>query len=80
MEILDSLEWRGNSRAMYEEILKNVPSLFAGRVKRDIAAWAVKNNIHTVTEDIVFRAVDEIAPADMANKRIKPALEKLRSR
>ena len=77
---MKELQWQGNSKLMYETILKNIPFLFVNRVKRSINDWIRKNNIEVVTEDIVFRAVDEIAPADLANKRIKPELEKMRSR
>lgn len=77
---MQNLTWQGNSKAMYEAILKGVPSMFRGNIKRSIVKWVVRNNISIVTEDLVFQAVKEIAPADLARKRILPELEKLRTR
>lgn len=74
-----NLEWQGNSRKMYEAILRAVPPLFAGSVRKTIMRWLVQHQIKVVTEELVFQAVDEIAPRDLANKKIKPGLEKLRS-
>lgn len=76
---IQNLEWKGNSRAMYNAVLGAVPSLFRGAVKKNIAAWVVQNNINIVTEDLVFKAVNEIAPADLARNRIIPELNKLRT-
>ena len=76
---LDKLEWQGNSKQMYHAIFKEIPPLFAGSVKKRIIDWIIKNNIRIVTEDIVFKAVKDIAPAGLANHRIIPELKKLRS-
>jgi len=76
---MNNLEWQGNSKAMVQAVLNAVPSLFRGAVKKSIQNWVIKNNIKVVTEDIVFKAVDEIAPADLANKKIKPELMKMRT-
>ena len=75
---IDDLEWEGNSLSMYKAILNAVPSFFRGSVNNNIKNWIVKNNIKIVTEELVFKAVDEIAPANIANSRIKPELEKMR--
>ena len=64
---------------MYETIIAGVPFFLAGSVKNSIVGWLQKNKIHTVTEDLVFKAVDEIAPGDIANKMIKPQLYKMRT-
>ena len=77
--ILNDLEWQGNSRKMYEAIISAVPSIFAGNVKSGIINWIQKNNITTVTEELVFKAVDDIAPANIANNMIKPKLHKMKS-
>lgn len=77
---LENLTWKDNSRKMYEAILNGVPFLFVGGVKRNIAEWIKRNNISIVTEDIVFMAVDDIAPEKLANGKIKPELEKLRTK
>lgn len=76
---LQNLDWQGNSKAMYDAILKAIPYLFRGAIKRNIETWVVQNNIRTVTEDLVFQAVNEIAPADLARNRIIPELNKLRT-
>ena len=77
---MDDLQWQGNSRKMYEAVINEIPAFFRGSVRRSIVKWIEQNEIHTVTEDLIFRAVDEIAPADLAEKRIKPGLEELRTR
>jgi len=79
-KIINDLEWQGNSRKMYEAIINGVPFFLAGNVKSSIANWLQKNKVHTVTEELVFKAVDEIAPANIANNMITPELNKLRSR
>lgn len=78
--LINDLEWTGNSKKMYDAILREVPFIFAASVKKSIEHWIVKNDIHVVTEDLVFKAVDDIAPKNLAENRIKPALEKLRSK
>ena len=75
---LNNLQWQGNSRKMYVGILRAVPSLFVGSVNRSIINWVLKNNIKVVTEDVVFRAVNEIAPPNLAYK-IKRELMKYKS-
>ena len=75
---MENLEWQGNSKAMVQAILNAVPSLFRGKVQKSIQSWVIKNNIKVVTEDIVFKAVDDIAPVGMANNRIKPELMKMK--
>ena len=75
---LNNLEWHGNSKQMYYAVLDAVPPLFAGSVRRSIINWAARNNVESVTEDMVFKAVDEIAPVNLA-KRIKSGLEKYRT-
>jgi len=77
---MDNLKWEGNSKEMVQAILNAVPSFFRGKVKKSIQKWVMNNNIKVVTEDVVFRAVDEIAPADLANKKIKPELIKMRTK
>lgn len=76
---INDLEWQGNSLAMYKAILNAVPSFFRGNANNNIRNWILKNNIKIVTEDTVFQAVDAIAPANIANNRIKPELEKMRT-
>lgn len=77
---LQNLKWQGNSRAMYGAILNGVPPMFRGSVKRSIVKWVVQHQISVVTEELVFQAVNEIAPPDLARKRILPELEKLRTK
>ncbi len=76
----DTLTWHGNSREMMRAVLNEIPAFFRGPIKRQIKEWVIKNKISTVTEDLVFKAVDDIAPRDMAEKRIKPGLEKMRTK
>ena len=77
--VFDALKWEGNSLMMYESILREVPPPFRNNVRRSIASWLVKNRISVVTEEIVFRAVRDIAPRRLADRRILPELEKLRT-
>ena len=77
---MNDLEWQGNSKTMVQAILNATPSLFRGAVKNNIQKWIAKNNIKVVTEDIVFKAVDEIAPKDLANNKIKPELMKMKTK
>ena len=77
---VDKLEWQGNSLAMYKGILNAVPSFFRKSVNSSIQAWITRNNLTIITEDLVFKAVDEIAPKNLANSRIKPELMKLKTR
>lgn len=76
---LQNLQWQGNSRAMYGAILNGVPPMFRGSVKKSIVKWVVQHHIQVVTETLVFQAVNEIAPPDLARKRILPELEKLKT-
>ncbi|MDR0286116.1 MAG: hypothetical protein LBI03_00155 [Clostridiales bacterium] len=76
-DIFNSLEWQGNSKNMFNAIVREVPPIFAGTFRQHITNWIFKNNIKVVTEDTVFKAVDDIAPGNMA-KMIKTRLEKLR--
>ena len=78
MNLIDTLEWQGNSKAMYRGILNAIPALFRGTVQRSIGRWLLENNVKTVTEDTVFRAVHEIAPPNIA-RQILPELEKMRT-
>ncbi len=77
--IFDSLKWEGNSRIMLDAVMKEIPPFFRGGVQRSIADWLKKNNLSVVTEDDVFRAVRDIAPRGLAENRIIPGLEKLRT-
>lgn len=76
---MENLEWQGNSRKMYETVLNQIPVIFKSGIKKKIADWINKNNIKVVTEDTVFKAVNDIAPESLANTKIKPELEKLRT-
>ena len=75
---MDRLVWQGNSKKMYDAIISGTPVLFRGYLKKSIADWVYENRVETVTEDLVFRAVNELAPPAVA-KKIMPELEKLRS-
>lgn len=77
---LNNLEWKDNSFNMYKAILNAAPSFFRGGINNSIENWIYKNKISIVTEDLVFKAVDEIAPANIANNMIKPELNKLRTK
>jgi len=77
---INDVEWQGNSFNMYKAILNAVPSFFRGNVNNSIKNWISKNNISVVTEDLVFKAVDDIAPSNIANNRIKPELIRLKTK
>lgn len=77
-DYFNSLTWQGNSRAMLDAIVAGTPSLFRRTIGTAIQEWAVKQQLTVVDEATVFRAVDELAPAALADK-IKPELEKLRT-
>lgn len=77
---INDLEWQDNSLNMYKTILNAVPSFFRGALNNSINNWISKNNISVVTEDLIFKAVDDIAPASVADTMIKPELNKLRTK
>jgi len=76
---INSLTWQGNSRRMMNAVLNEVPFFFRGSVEKSISNWAAKNQVKIVTEELVFRAVDDIAPAGMAAD-IKRRLQPLRTK
>ncbi|MBO0573532.1 hypothetical protein EXQ42_00720 [Clostridium botulinum] len=67
-EILNNLKWEGNSKRMYEVILKAVPKLFQSSIKRMVANWIINHKVEVVTEDIVFQAVEDMVPSEAKNK------------
>ena len=76
---LNDLEWQGNSKQMYQAVLNEVPRFFKGMVQRSIIDWVLKNKVESVTEDIIFMAVDDIASGGLAEK-IKTGLEKYKTK
>ena len=77
-KFLNSLQWQGNSKDMYKAVLSAVPPFFSGTVQKSIINWVKKNDIHTVTEQLVFKAVNEIAPTQMASS-ITSGLQKFKT-
>lgn len=76
--LMNRLEWRQNSKKMYEAILNEVPAFLRDGIKNRIANWIQQNNIKVVTEQTVFQAVTDIAPQNMA-AQIKSRLQSLRT-
>lgn len=74
---MDNIKWQGNSKKMYEAVLAETPPIYKEIVKKRIEEWIAKNNIRVVTEDLVFKAVDDMTPSNYA-KMIKSELEKLK--
>ncbi|EPY2276688.1 hypothetical protein ACXAT3_001411 [Clostridium sporogenes] len=77
-EILNNLKWEGNSKRMYEVILKAVPKLFQGSIKRLVANWIINHKVEVITEDIVFQAVEDMAPSEAKNKLL-PILNQIKT-
>ena len=80
MDYFDTLTWQGNSRAMMNAVIDGTPILFRGMLKNKVAEWAQAQGLTVIDEDTVFRAVDELAPRDMAENQIKPQLEAMRTK
>ena len=79
-DYFDTLTWRGNSRAMLDAVINGAPTLFRGLLANMIKSWAQAQNLTVIGEADVFRAVDELAPAPMAETVILPELETLRTK
>ncbi len=75
---MEDLRWEGNSKEMYKVILKAIPELLQGGVKKLVASWVKKNEIEVVTEDTVFQVLEDIAPSE-ARKKLEPILESMRT-
>ncbi|MCL2546577.1 MAG: hypothetical protein FWE06_05200 [Oscillospiraceae bacterium] len=76
----NTLIWQGNSRAMLDAIVDGTPFLFRSVILNAITTWIQSQNLTMIDEKTVFRAVDELAPKEMAEARILPVLEKLRTK
>jgi len=76
---LDTLTWHQNSRAMFDAVINGTPMLFRGMIRNKIATWVQEQGLTEIGEDTVFRAVEELAPRDMAEAKILPELEKLKT-
>ena len=79
-DYFDTLTWHDNSRAMMDAVIAGTPAFFRGLIRAKIQQWAQEQNLAVVEETTVFRAVEELAPPDMADHRIKPELENLRTK
>ncbi len=77
-DILNKLTWEGNSKMMYERILKHVPKILQGGIERLVENWVSNNHVKVVTEDTVFKVVEEVAPKP-AKEKLIPELNKMRS-
>jgi hypothetical protein len=78
-DLLDSLEFRGNSHAMLQTVMQGTPVFFRSVLRDKINGWIRVNNVTVVTEETVFKAVHDLAPPGLARSRIIPALEEMRS-
>ena len=79
-DLLDSLTFGGNSRAMLQAVFEGAPLFFRGMLREYLNGWVRDNQIKAVDEATVFRAVNDLAPPAMAREKIIPMLEKLRSK
>ncbi len=68
MKNLDNINWKGNSKAMYDGIINAMPPLFKAAVKKKVSVWIDKYNIETVTEDDVIETVEKFAPDNYKEK------------
>lgn len=75
---LSSLTWQGNSQKMYQAILKEIPFFLHDNIKNKVAAFLDAKHTKVVTEELVFEAVRNIAPPDIAS-RILRELTKMKS-
>ena len=76
----EGLTWEDNSKLMYDSILNEIPAFLRAGIYSSIKNWLLKNDISVVTEDVIFKAVNDIAPSNIANNMILPKLEKLKSK
>lgn len=71
--------WKGNSKKMYEYIVSEVPFFAQIRLKNMIGRWLNNKKIIVITEDIIFRAVEDLAPTAF-KKKLKHKLHSLKTK
>ena len=76
----DTLTWKGNSRAMVNAVIHGTPALFRNMLKNMLIDWSKAQNLTVIDEETVFRAVNELAPKNMAQSKILPELNKLKTK
>ncbi|SHI09678.1 hypothetical protein [Sporanaerobacter acetigenes] len=78
-DIMENLNWEGNSKAMYDAIIAAIPTLYRAGIKKKIGIWIEKHNIQDVTEDMVLKVVDEMAPEGY-KKKLLSGIENLKTK
>jgi len=74
-----NVTWNQNSYAMYRAVIDGTPFFFRGMIERKIADWVTAQGLTVITEADVFRAVHELAPKGMAESKILPELNKIKT-
>lgn len=72
---ISDVEWQGNSKIMYEEILQNLPAIYRGAVNKKFEAWLNQNQTNVVKEWNIKHTLEKYAPAKYQEK-FMPIYEK----
>ena len=58
----EDLKWEGNSKAMYERFVLNVPGPFKKKAMKDFLNYIEREKVTVMTEDIFIKSTEENAP------------------
>lgn len=75
---LEDLKWEGNSKQMYEEILKNLPPMYRAAVKKKFEVWANQKGADTISEWNIKHTLEKYAPKNYQEK-FMPIYEKYKT-
>ncbi|MBI9105304.1 MAG: hypothetical protein JEZ04_01085 [Spirochaetales bacterium] len=64
----ENYTWECNSLKMYEYMISSVPPIVQITLKIKIEKWLDSRDIKIITEEIIFQAEDELAPAALKTK------------
>ncbi len=68
---LDELQWEGNSKLMYDEIMDNLGSMYRAAVKKKLEVWVNKNQQPVIREWNVKHTLEKYAPPKYCEKYMK---------
>ncbi len=72
---LSELEWQGNSKAMYDEIMDSLPPMYRAAVKKKFEVWVNQKQETVITEHNIIHTIEKYAPAGM-KEQLLPLYEK----
>lgn len=68
---LDELQWEGNSKLMYDEIMDNLDPMYRAAVKKKLEVWVNKNQQPVIREWNVKHTLEKYAPPKYCEKYMK---------